>query len=74
MGLFKYIFFDYFEVYAFTIRPGTAAAELQNNVDERTITKRYRTALVKSLVENPLRRLISKKPSRFNRVRTEVLK
>ena len=47
--------FDYVEVYAFTARPGTRAAQLPNPVPDATITRRYRALLLCSLVTVPLR-------------------
>lgn len=49
--------FDYFEVYRYSRRPGTHAAELPDVVPEEIIARRYHKLLLKSFVVNPLRRL-----------------
>jgi len=51
--------FDYVEVYAYSKRPGTKASSLLDEVDDKTITKRYRKLLWRYFFLLPLRRWLS---------------
>ena len=48
--LFRLGLFNYFEIYAYTPRPGTRAANLPNHVPKKIITQRYKKLLWKSFV------------------------
>jgi len=56
--LFRLGLFDYVEVYAYTDRQGTRAANLPNHVPKEVITQRYRKLLWKSFVGNFSKRLL----------------
>jgi len=51
--------FDYFEVYRYTPRRRTAAADLPGHVPDDVASLRYRKLIFKSFFINPLRRLIA---------------
>lgn len=48
--------FDYFEIYAYTPRPGTAAALLPGMVSPREVKQRYRDLMLKSIIHSSLRK------------------
>ena len=63
--------FDYLEVYAYTKRPGTKAAHLPEEVDDKIITNRLRKLMYRSFLFLPLKRCLAKCKQKLTRPRQE---
>ena len=57
MRLIDDVKFDFVEIYPFSVRPGTYAAELEGQCSQEVIKDRYRRMVKKALLRSTLRRI-----------------